>query len=343
MNKIKIISSGNGLPRNKVSHFDFDIIAQLELGTSLNETRIKNRYMSTTETATDLAFIASNEALKNSKLSLMDIDLLVVASATMDKALPFNAALLNAKLQEEYKEKHYFQTMDIGASCLSFITALDTVSYMLQSGKYKKALIVSSDVSTYCLDYKDIKSNGIFGDGAAAMIVEKGDEISKIIASEFITLPEGVDYCQINSGGSRFHRRKEKENHANAVFEMNGKKLFGLALKFMPKFLDNLLMKANLTIDDIDVIIHHGGSGIMYECIKYGKPSIVFPQDYDQFDNAARIEYANLGVRVKNFKDVIVALEKIQKMDNFKYFLSKYQKILVNSNPINSIIEELDN
>jgi len=260
MNKIKIISSGNGLPRNKVSHFDFDIIAQLELGTSLNETRIKNRYMSTTETATDLAFIASNEALKNSKLSIMDIDLLVVASATMDKALPFNAALLNAKLQEEYKEKHYFQTMDIGASCLSFITALDTVSYMLQSGKYKKALIVSSDVSTYCLDYKNIKSNGIFGDGAAAMIVEKGDEVSKIIASEFITLPEGVDYCQINSGGSRFHRRKEKENHANAVFEMNGKKLFGLALKFMPKFLDNLLMKANLTIDDIDVIIPHQAS-----------------------------------------------------------------------------------
>jgi len=99
----------------------------------------------------------------------------------------------------------------------------------------------------------------------------------------------------------------------------------------------------NKYLKEYDVIIHHGGSGIMYECIKYGKPSIVFPQDYDQFDNAARIEYANLGVRVKNFKDVIVALEKIQKMDNFKYFLSKYQKILVNSNPINSIIEELDN
>lgn len=257
---IEIISSGEGLPKNKVNHFDFDLLANLDSGTSLKETKIKNRYMSLNENATDLAFIASTEALKKANLSLIDIDLLVVASATMDKALPFNAAMLNAKLQEFNNKKHYFQTMDIGASCLSFMVALDTVSYMLQSNKYKKALIVSSDISTNCLNFNDIKTNGIFGDGAAAVIVKKSSGESKIIASNFITIPEGVDYCQINSGGSRFHRIKGKENHSNAVFEMNGKKLFGLALKFMPNFVNDLLEKANLNLNDIDMVIPHQAS-----------------------------------------------------------------------------------
>lgn len=260
MKKIKILSTGIGLPTNKVDHFSFDKIANLNLGTSLKETKIESRYISLNETSTDLGFIAANEALIRANLTIKDIDLIVVASATMDKALPFNAAMLNAKIQESYREKYYFQTMDIGASCLSFIEALDTVSYMLQDKKYKKALIVSADVSSYCLDFKNLKSNGIFGDGAAAVIVEKGDGLSKILASDFITLPEGVDYCQINSGGSRFHRRPGQEKNIDAVFEMNGKRLFALVLKFIPNFLNNLLEKANLKIEDINMVIPHQAS-----------------------------------------------------------------------------------
>lgn len=260
MKKLKIISTGIGLPVNKVSHFSFDKLAEVTLGTSLKETKIENRYLSLHENSTDLGLIAANEALRKANLTIKDIDLMVVASATMDKALPFNAAMLNAKIQEYYKEKHYFQTMDIGASCLSFITALDTVSYMLQDKKYKKVLIVSADVSSYCLDFKNLKTNGIFGDGAAAVIVEKGDGLSNILASEFITLPEGVDYCQINSGGSRFHRRQGHEKHTDAVFEMNGKRLFSLALKFMPSFLNNLLAQANINLEDINVVVPHQAS-----------------------------------------------------------------------------------
>lgn len=72
---------------------------------------------------------------------------------------------------------------------------------------------------------------------------------------------------------------------------------------------------------EFDYIIHHGGAGITYNCIKYQKPSLVIPHDYDQYDFAARIEYFDIGIKaknIKNTKDIIKKLEKLFEIEEWK-------------------------
>lgn len=112
------------------------------------------------------------------------------------------------------------------------------------------------------------------------------------------------------------------------------------------KIHDNLMLYSfvpyNKYLKNYDIVVHHGGSGIMYECIKHGKISIVFPQDYDQFDNAARIENANLGIRIKSFKEVNLALHKIEITGYYKSFITFYQNIVVSSDPISKIVAAIE-
>lgn len=116
---------------------------------------------------------------------------------------------------------------------------------------------------------------------------------------------------------------------------------------FINKIDENLIVYSFVPYEqylkNYDIVIHHGGSGIMYECIKHGKPSIVFPQDYDQFDNAARMEYANIGIRIKKFKDVNNALRQLEINNKYQDYINKYQKILIENNPIGYVISEINN
>jgi 3-oxoacyl-[acyl-carrier-protein] synthase-3 len=187
-----------------------------------------------------------------------DIDCLVVASATMDQALPYNAAMLHAELGLSGQRT---TTFDIGASCMSFLTALDVCSTLVEAGRFHRVMIASADISTFTTDRADLRTNGIFGDGAAACIIEKtaDNDSSAILASASITLSEGIDACQIRSGGSRFHRRVPQSN-AEALFEMNPRVLYALVAREMPDFVDRLLASAGLRKKDIDLMIPHQAS-----------------------------------------------------------------------------------
>lgn len=112
------------------------------------------------------------------------------------------------------------------------------------------------------------------------------------------------------------------------------------------KINDNLSIYSFINYDkylkNYDIVVHHGGSGIMYECIRQGKISIVFPQDYDQFDNASRIEKAKIGIKIKNFKEIKKAVNTIEMNNDYKSYIAFYQVILNSSSPIQKIIEAIE-
>lgn len=74
-------------------------------------------------------------------------------------------------------------------------------------------------------------------------------------------------------------------------------------------------------------VVHHGGSGILYECIKHGIASMVFPQDYDQFDNAARLDYYGLSVKVNNYGQLATYMEKLLVDHKLLENVRHYQRI----------------
>ncbi len=255
--KIHILTTGIALPEKLLTHNELDGILGLRAGESLDITGVSQRYQATHETAADLASRACETVIRESGMSWNEIDVLVSASATMDKALPYNAAMIHARLG---LEKNRTTTFDVGSSCMSFLTGLDLAGTLIDSGRYHNMILVSCDISSYTVDYTNLRENGIFGDGAAAVFLNKSEEgESEIIASRSITLSEGVDYCHINAGGSRYHRRVP-DSAGNEFFGMNGRQLLSLAERELPGFLKVLLAEAGMRMDDIDLVIPHQAS-----------------------------------------------------------------------------------
>ncbi len=254
-----ILGSGHALPERIVTSAEMDAKLGLMVGSVARISGVVQRHVaSTSETAASLGTIAASRALRAAGLELDQIDLIACASGTMDQGMPCNAALLHRELG---LGQSGIPAMDINASCLGFIAAVDTLSWPLIAGRYQRILLVCSDIASCGLDWQHVEVCGIFGDGAAAVVLGASDGGAKIIASSLKTFSEGAHLCQIPAGGSRFHpRRINTPFEPLTSFSMQGKSVFRLAAKHLPTLMDELLTQAGLTQAQIDWVIPHQAS-----------------------------------------------------------------------------------
>jgi len=253
---VRIAGTGVAVPEGVVTAAELDARLGLPVGEVLRVTGVAKRHTAVRETASLLAAQAVGSALADAGMCWNEIDCLVCASATMDQALPYNAAMVLAELKEF---THRVTTLDVGASCLSFLQALDLMSSAISTGRHANVVIVSADISTFTTGYRNLRENGIFGDGAAAVVLRRGDGASRIHAVRSVTLPEGVEFCQIRSGGTRYHRRGFPE-HSEALFEMRGRQLYALVARELPGFVEALLADAGVKSTDLALMIPHQAS-----------------------------------------------------------------------------------
>lgn len=263
---LRIIGTGVAGPRQEVTHEELDRRLGLPAGTTLRATGVRTRRLSTTETAAQLAAEAARRAVAAAGLEWSEIDCLIATSGTMDQALPYNAALIHAELGLAAQRT---TTFDLGASCMSFLVALDLVGHLVAAGRFQHVVLVSSDITAFTVDFSQLAENGIFGDGAAACVVRRArpGEDSRLLAANFATFSEGVDFCRIRSGGSRFHRRVQGSN-SEATFEMNGRAVFALVARELPAFVDALLERAGLSLGEIDLVVPHQASHLALEHVR---------------------------------------------------------------------------
>lgn len=258
---IRILGTGHVLPRTRVLSSEIDQRQGFETGKTEKVGGVFQRYFATAdETAASLAAAAARRALAAAKLTLDDIDCLVATSATMDQGMPSNAALVHAELGLSARGIPAF---DINASCLGFLAALDSLTWMLAAGGYQRILLVAADLASCGLNWNDLESSSIFGDGAAAAVISKCDENqgSRIYASSLKTYSEGVHYCEIPAGGSRYHPTRITQDFSPLTkFHMDGKKVFRLASQIMPDFMSELLRASGKSFEDIDWFVPHQAS-----------------------------------------------------------------------------------
>ena len=262
----KILGAAHVVPEKILSSDQLDWQLGFKHGKIEKVSGVKKRHVTDyDDTAAILAARAAQNALLAAQLTISDIDCVVAVSATMDQGMPCNAALVHYQLGLGDSGVPAF---DINASCLGFLAALDTLSWQVAAGVYQHILIVAADLASVGLDWAHLESSAIFGDGAAAVIVGKPDSnnSARILASSLKTYSTGVHFCEIPGGGSRFHpERTHKDVSPLMKFKMNGKKVFQLAAKYMPAFLDDLLKAANLNINDIDWVVPHQASHLALE------------------------------------------------------------------------------
>ena len=243
MRKIQFTGYGVELPRNTV---DFD-----------GQTRYR---ISGEEKQISLAVSACEKALKNANITVNDIDCIVSASAVGIQPIPCMAALIHEKIAKGTS----IPALDINTTCTSFITALDTMSYLLEAGRYKRILIFSCDVASRALNPKQKESFQLFSDGAVAFIIEKTDKEIGVIDAMQKTWSEGAHSTEIRGGLSNLHPENySEETKEEFMFDMNGKTVLSLSMKKIPEMMKEFLENNDMKISDIDMVVPHQASVAM--------------------------------------------------------------------------------
>lgn len=211
-----------------------------------------------TESQLSLAVLACQRALDKAGMEITEVDCIVSASAVGIQPIPCTAALIH----EQIAAGTEIPAIDINTTCTSFISALDTFAYLIEAGRYRNVLIVSSEVSSLGLNPKQKESYELFSDGAAAFIFSKSADRTKgVLASQQKTLSEGAHDTEIRGGGSAlppYHYTEE--NKEEYQFDMQGIKALSIIYKKLPELFQGFLAQNQLTLEEIDLIVPHQAS-----------------------------------------------------------------------------------
>jgi len=169
----KIVSSGRYTPEGVLTNKDLEKIVETSDEWITTRTGIKERRISNGKTTSDLATLAAENAIEKANYDKDKIDLIIVATFTAEIRSPSVACRVQAKLGLDNPELVAF---DINAACTGFIFSLNIAERMLQTGAYRSALVIGSEVISRVTDYKDRNTCVLFGDGAGAVIIEKDED-----------------------------------------------------------------------------------------------------------------------------------------------------------------------
>lgn len=233
----------------------------IELPKNIVELKGQVRYrISEGENQISLAVSACEKALKNANITINDIDCIVSASAVGIQPIPCTAALIHEKIAKGTS----IPALDINTTCTSFITALDTMSYLVEAGRYERVLIVSCDVASIALNPKQKESFQLFSDGAATFVIEKTEKEIGVIDAIQKTWSEGAHSTEIRGGLSNFHPKNYSEiTKEEYMFDMNGKTVLSLSISKIPELMKNFLKNNGMKVSDIDMTVPHQASVAM--------------------------------------------------------------------------------
>ncbi len=234
-------------------------------------TGIKTRHVCVTATVTDIALRAALKALEDSGTKPEELDFIICSTIRGDYVVPSLACLLQGEL------KATCPAFDINAACCGFLYALNVADSFIVSGQAKKILIVSAEAMSRVIDWTDRSNCVLFGDGAGAVVVEPGDSLlaMKVTAQgskEFMRIANGRGNCPI--GMEHLTERSENPIVAESVHYdtealgdyrdgaytyliMDGQEVYKFAVSTMLKDIPDIVEKAGLTMDDIDLILPH--------------------------------------------------------------------------------------
>ena len=214
----------------------------------VSRTGIKERRILKDENkgSSDLGTAAVNGLLKKTNTRAEDIDLLICATATPDMLFPSTACLIANKIGAGN-----ICAFDIMAACSGFLYALTTASKFVESGTYKKVIVVGCDKMSSIVDYTDRTTCVIFGDGAGAVLLEPNFDGLGIQDTILRSDGGGGEFLHQKAGGS-LHPASHKTVDAREHFVyQDGQPVFKAAVKSMADVSEEIMKKNNLTSDDV--------------------------------------------------------------------------------------------
>lgn len=248
-----ITAVGGYVPEKVLTNKDLETMVDttdewIKSRTGIEERRILEDGKATS----DMAVQAINEMLLKRGITAFEIDILICCTITGDLTFPATANIICDKIGA--KKAWGF---DLAAACSGFLFGLETGAKFIESGKYKKVVIVGGDKMSSILDYTDRNTCIIFGDGTGCVLLEPNEEGMGIIDSILNTDGSGREFLHQKAGGSLnppTHATIDAREHY--VYQ-EGKTVFKFAVTNMAEVSAEIMLRNNLKADDIDYLIAH--------------------------------------------------------------------------------------
>ena len=249
-----ITAVGGYVPETKLTNFDLEKMVDtndewIKSRTGISERRILRE---PGKASSDMAVKAIEEILRKKQLDPMDIDCIICATVTPDMVFPATANIIGDKIGA----KNAFG-FDLGAACSGFLFALTTGCNFIESGRYKKIIVVGVDKMSSIIDYTDRATCIIFGDGAGAVLLEPNNEGLGFQDAILKSDGSGREFLHIKAGGSLKPASIETVMAKEHYAFQDGQPVFKFAVKGMADVSAELLEKHNLTGDDIAWLVPH--------------------------------------------------------------------------------------
>ena len=251
--RAKITALGTYVPPRVLSNADLEKMVDTTNEWILDRVGIRERHIADKGVAaSDLAVAAVKNLIESHPFDLQEVDLIVVGTVTPDMMYPSTACLVQHKLGIENT-----WGFDVSAGCSGFVYALNTGVKFVESGQYKKVLVIGADVNSSMTDYTDRAVCIIFGDGAGAVLLEPCADGEGII--DHVAQVEGMggQYLFMPGGGSlnpASHQTVDQKMH---YIHQDGKNVFKYAVKKMAEMTARVLERNKLTGQDVDCFIAH--------------------------------------------------------------------------------------
>ena len=248
-------------------------------------------YASQDEIGSDLAFKAVLKLFNEyPEIDKRDIDFLIVSTLVLDYNSPTTASVLHHKLGLSST----CGTIDLPQGCSGFLYSLSVAEAMISAGNARNVLILLGEVPTKAIHSEDIVLRSIFGDAGAAIVVSENN--TKAIGKfTFATFGNGFDFLKVERGGGRnpideawINKYSDQVNQLSfGRIEMNGLEVLRFALKEIPGFLEQTLVKNGLTISEIDFFIFHQASALILKSLqrKCNIPEHKFISNFEEVGN----------------------------------------------------------
>ncbi|WP_407681193.1 beta-ketoacyl-ACP synthase III [Prochlorothrix hollandica] len=245
--------SGSAVPDSRLTNQDLSNVVETSDEWIRTRTGIRERCLaSPTDSLGALATAAAHQALEQSGVAAIDLDLIVLATSTADDLFG-SAAVVQANLGATHAA-----VFDLTAACSGFIFAMVTAAQFIQTGTYRRVLVIGADVLSRWVDWDDRGTCVLFGDGAGAVVMQAHD------SNQFL----GFELCSngsLNSCLNLAYAAEAYPLHPKATVSkgryspvtMNGKEVYRFAVNRVPEVIEKALFRANVPLEQVDWFVLH--------------------------------------------------------------------------------------
>ncbi len=299
-----ILGVGSYLPEKILTNQDLERMVETSDEWITTRTGIKERRVAAPDQFTsDLATEAAKKALADAGLKPTDLDVIIVSTITPDSPTPSASCRVQAKLGAPQAA-----AFDISAACSGFIYGIAVARSLIESGLYKKVLLIGAEKLTAFTDWKDRSTCVLFGDGAGAVVLGEAVEGKPEVLSTFLSANgKDAELLRIPGGGSQFPPTENTLQENLHTLKMAGREVYKIAVNIMTDATKEAAKRAGITLDQINLIIPHQANLRIIEAIreKMGFPEGKFFVNIDKVGNtsaasvAIALDQALRGGRIK--------------------------------------------